>query len=41
LNISRSSVYALAAAGKLKLIRVAGRRLIPDSEVLRLAQEGS
>jgi excisionase family DNA binding protein len=41
LSISRSTVYCLARAGKLRLIRVAGRTLIPDSEVLRLANEGS
>ena len=41
LSISRATVYTLARARKLKLIRVAGRTLIPDSEVLRLANEGT
>jgi excisionase family DNA binding protein len=41
LSVSRATIYLLARAGKLKLIRVAGRTLIPDSEVLRLANEGT
>ena len=41
LSISRSTLYALAAAGKLKLIRVAGRTLVPDTEIQRLAHEGA
>lgn len=28
-NVSRSTTYKLIAAGKLKSVRVAGRRLIP------------
>jgi hypothetical protein len=31
----------LARAGKLKLVRVAGRTLVPDAEILRLAAEGA
>jgi hypothetical protein len=41
LSISRATVYLLARTGKLKLIRVAGRTLIPDSEILRLGSEGA
>ena len=41
LGVSRSTVYALAAAGKLRLVRIAGRALIPDTEIQRLAREGA
>ena len=41
IGIGRTSVYKLAAEGKLRLIKVAGRTLIPDSEVLRIASEGA
>jgi excisionase family DNA binding protein len=41
LSISRSTIYSLVRDGKLKLIRVSGRTLIPDFEVGRLANEGS
>jgi excisionase family DNA binding protein len=41
LSVSRSHVYDLAAAGKLKLVKIGGRTLIPDAEVQRLANEGA
>jgi excisionase family DNA binding protein len=41
LNVSRSTVYALARARKLRLIRLAGRTLIPDSEIARLGADGA
>jgi hypothetical protein len=41
IGIGRTSVYKLAAEGKLRLIKVAGRTLIPDSEVVRIAAEGA
>jgi excisionase family DNA binding protein len=41
IGIGRTSVYKLAAEGKLRLIKVAGRTLIPDSEVVRIASEGA
>ena len=37
LSLSRASIYKLAATGKLRLIKIAGRTLIPDSEIERLA----
>lgn len=36
LQISRSSLYSLVAEGKLRLIKIAGRSLIPRSEIDRL-----
>ena len=36
LGISRVSVYELAKTGELKLLRIAGRTLIPHSEIVRL-----
>jgi excisionase family DNA binding protein len=41
LNVSRSTLYVLARARKLRLIRVAGRTLIPDSEIARLGSDGA
>lgn len=39
-GISKSKLYQLAADGKLRLTRVGGRTLVPDSELQRLIQEG-
>ena len=41
LQISRSHLYALAAAGKIKLIHIGGRTLVPEAEIDRLAEEGA
>jgi excisionase family DNA binding protein len=41
LQISRSHLYALAAAGMIKLIRIGGRTLVPEAEIDRLAEEGA
>jgi len=41
LSISRSNLYVLAAAGKIKLIKIGGRTLVPEAEIARLAQEGA
>jgi excisionase family DNA binding protein len=41
LSISRSTIYSLVRARKLKLIKISGRALVPDSEVCRLVDEGS
>jgi excisionase family DNA binding protein len=36
LSISRSTLYLLAAQGKVRLVKVAGRTLVPSSEIARL-----
>lgn len=36
IGISRTSLYKLVKAGELKLIRIAGRSLVPASELHRL-----
>lgn len=41
LQISRSHLYALASAGRIKLIRIGGRTLVPEAEIDRLAQDGA
>jgi len=41
LGISRSHFYDLAAAGKVRLVKIGGRTVIPDAEVQRLASEGA
>ena len=38
LGVSRATIYKLAAAGKLRLIKVGGRTLIPDAEIMRLVR---
>jgi excisionase family DNA binding protein len=40
LSISRSTLYLLASQGKLRLIKVSGRTLIPASEIARLIGGG-
>jgi excisionase family DNA binding protein len=36
LSIGRTSLYEMAKNGELKLIRIAGRTLVPRSEIERL-----
>ena len=38
LGIKRTSLYELAKAGELKLIKIAGRTLVPRSEIERLTR---
>lgn len=39
-GLSRNSFYRLNAAGKLRLIKVGGRTLVPHSEIVRLLEGG-
>lgn len=41
LGVGRSTLYKLAAAGKLRLVRIGGRTVVPGNEVDRLANEGA
>jgi excisionase family DNA binding protein len=41
LGISRSTVYRLAAQGRIRLVHVGSRTLVPETEVDRLASEGA
>ncbi len=41
LGIGRSTLYKLAGEGKIKLVRVLGRTLVPESEIDRLTSEGA
>jgi excisionase family DNA binding protein len=41
LGISRSSIYKLVARGQIRTITIAGRHVIPDSEIMRLASGGT
>ena len=36
IGVGRTSIYKLAAEGKIRLIKVAGRTLIPELEIDRL-----
>lgn len=38
LGIGRTSLYELAKAGQIKLIKIAGRTLVPRSEIERLTR---
>jgi excisionase family DNA binding protein len=38
LGIGRTSLYELVKSGELKLIKIAGRTLVPRSELERLTQ---
>jgi excisionase family DNA binding protein len=41
LGISRATLYKLAAQGKIRFIKIGGRTLVPESEIDRLAAEGT
>lgn len=41
LGVGRSTLYKLASAGKLRLVRIGGRTVVPGNEVNRLATEGT
>jgi excisionase family DNA binding protein len=41
LGVGRSTLYKLAADDKIKLVRVLGRTLVPESEIERLVKEGA
>jgi len=41
LGISRATLYKLIAAKKVRLTKIAGRSLIHDDEVQRLARDGA
>ena len=41
LGVGRSTLYKLASAGKLRLVRIGGRTVVPSIEVDRLATEGT
>ena len=40
LGIGKSTIYKLAAEGKVKLVRIAGRTVVPESEIVRIASDG-
>jgi excisionase family DNA binding protein len=39
LGISRATLYKLVNKGEIRLVRIGGRSLIPDSEIRRLLEE--
>lgn len=41
LGLSRSTLYKLFSEGKIRLIKIAGRRLVPMAEIKRLLYEES
>jgi excisionase family DNA binding protein len=41
LGISRATLYKLAAQGKIRLVKIGGRTVVPESEIDRIASEGA
>ena len=41
LGISRATLYKLSLQGKVKLVKIAGRTVVPETEIDRLASEGA
>jgi predicted site-specific integrase-resolvase len=41
LGISRATLYKLSLPGKVKLVKIAGRTVVPETEIDRLASEGA
>jgi excisionase family DNA binding protein len=41
IGVGRTSIYKLAAEGKLRLVRIGGRTLLPEEEIIRLIASGS
>jgi excisionase family DNA binding protein len=41
LGISRATLYKLASQGKIRLVKIGGRTVVPETEIERLAREGS
>jgi excisionase family DNA binding protein len=41
LQISRSHLYAMAAKGLIRLVRVGGRTVVPESEIDRILGEAA
>jgi excisionase family DNA binding protein len=40
-GISRSTLYKLASQGKVKLVKIGNRTVVPETEIDRLASEGA
>ena len=40
IGIGKSTLYKLASEGKITLVRIAGRTVVPESEIARLASYG-
>jgi excisionase family DNA binding protein len=40
LSVSRSTLYAMASKGELRLVKISGRTLLPASEIARLLGDG-
>jgi len=41
LGISKAMLYKLAARGKVRLVHIGGRTVVPETEIDRLASEGA
>jgi excisionase family DNA binding protein len=41
LGISRATLYKMANNGEIRLARIGGRTLVPDSEIRRLLEEAA
>jgi excisionase family DNA binding protein len=41
LGVSRATLYKLAADGRIRLVKIGGRTLVPASEIERVAEAGA
>jgi excisionase family DNA binding protein len=41
IGISKAMLYKLAAQGKIRLVHIGGRTVVPETEIDRLASEGT
>jgi excisionase family DNA binding protein len=41
LGISKAMLYKLASQGKVRLVHIGGRTVVPETEIDRLASEGA
>jgi excisionase family DNA binding protein len=41
IGVGRTAIYKLAGEGKLRLVRIGGRTLVPEEEIIRLIASGS
>ena len=38
LSISRGTLYKMAGSGQIRLVKIGGRTIVPDSEIRRLVE---
>jgi hypothetical protein len=41
IGVSRATIYRMAAAKQLQILHIAGRAVVPEIDLVRIAQEGA